>query len=57
MVAIWLPAPMIPLTAGGAPEWWQLTLVAIGTVLTYDGRVHPALVIAIGVVAGVALGR
>src|SRR6184192_3508722 len=44
-------------TAGGAPEWWQLTLVAIGTVLTYDGRVHPALVIAIGVVAGVALGR
>jgi chromate transporter len=44
-------------TATGAPAWWQLALVAIGTALTYDGRVHPALVIAIGAAAGLALGR
>jgi chromate transport protein ChrA len=43
--------------AAGSPSWWQLALAAIATVLTYRGTVHPALVIAIGAVAGLALGR
>jgi chromate transporter len=44
-------------TATGAPAWWQLALVAVGTVLSYRGTIHPGLVIALGAVAGVALGR
>jgi chromate transport protein ChrA len=44
-------------TATGAPSWWQLALAAIGTVLTYRGTLHPALVIAVGAAAGIALGR
>jgi chromate transport protein ChrA len=44
-------------TASGTPSGWQLALAAIGTVLTYRGTVHPALVIAIGAAAGLALGR
>ena len=44
-------------TASGTPFWWQLALAAIGTVLTYRGTIHPALVIAIGACVGLALGR
>jgi chromate transporter len=44
-------------TAAGAPAWWQLVLVAVGIVLSYRGTIHPGLVIALGAVAGVALGR
>ena len=44
-------------TAGGAPAWWQLGLAAIALALSYQGRAHPALVIALGAVAGIALGR
>ena len=44
-------------TATGAPSWWQLALAAMAVVLTYRGTVHPALVIAIGAAAGMALGR
>ena len=36
---------------------WQLALAAAAVVLTYDGRLHPALVIAGGAAAGIALGR
>ncbi len=43
--------------ATGAPAWWQIALAAIATVLTYRGTIHPAFVIAIGVAAGLALGR
>jgi chromate transporter len=45
------------LTATGTPSWWQLALAAIGTVLTYRGTLHPAIVIAIGAGVGLALGR
>jgi len=44
-------------TATGSPSWWQLTLAAIATVLSYRGTIHPALVIAIGAGVGFALGR
>ena len=43
--------------AAGTPALWQLALAAIATVLTYRGILHPAIVIAIGAVAGLALGR
>ena len=45
------------LNATGAPAWWQIALAAVAIVLTYRGTVHPAFVIAIGVAAGLALGR
>ena len=45
------------ISATGVPSWWQLALAAIGTVLTYRGTLHPAIVIAIGAAAGLALGR
>ncbi|HET8569474.1 MAG TPA: chromate transporter [Candidatus Limnocylindria bacterium] len=35
---------------------WQIALAALGVVLTYDGRLHPAVLIAGGAAAGVALG-
>ena len=44
-------------TGSGAPSWWQLALAVVGIVLTYRGTIHPALVIAIGAAAGLALGR
>jgi chromate transporter len=36
---------------------WQLGLVVLATVLTVQGRVHPALLVAAGTVAGLAFGR
>jgi chromate transporter len=45
------------ISATGAPSWWQVALAAIATVLTYRGTLHPAIVIAIGAGAGLALGR
>ena len=44
-------------TATGTPSLWQLALAAIAVMLTYRGTVHPAIVIAIGAAAGLALGR
>ena len=44
-------------TATGTPSWWQLALAAIAVVLTYRGTLHPAIVIAVGAAAGLALGR
>jgi chromate transport protein ChrA len=32
-------------TATGTPSWWQLALTTIAVVLTYEGTIHPALVI------------
>ena len=45
------------LQAAGATAWWQLALAAIGVVLSYQGKVHPGLVIAIGAAVGLLLGR
>lgn len=36
---------------------WQLALAVIGMVLSFNGRIHPALVVGIGAVAGLALAR
>lgn len=41
--------------SGTAP--WQLVLAAIATLLTVQGRLHPALLVGIGALAGLALGR
>lgn len=42
-------------TAGTA--LWQLALVVLATGLTVQGRLHPALLIAGGILAGLAFGR
>jgi chromate transporter len=53
-----LAATGLGITAStGTPAIWQLVLAVVGTVLSYRGTIHPALVIAIGAVAGLALGR
>jgi len=38
-------------------SWWQLGLGAIATYLTYDGRVHPGLVVIGGAAVGLALAH
>src|SRR6266542_3411206 len=57
-----VPLVMLPATglsivdaSGTAP--WQLVLVAIAVVLSIDGRLHPAILVAAGAVAGFAFGR
>lgn len=45
------------LGATESPAPWQLGLAAVATVLTYRGTIHPALVIAMGAVAGLGLAR
>ena len=44
-------------TPGKTAQFLQIALALLGTVLTYRGTIHPAFVIAIGVAAGLALGR
>jgi chromate transporter len=41
----------------GAALWWELALGAIAIVLTYQGRVHPGLVVIGAALAGVILAR
>lgn len=43
-------------TAGGT-QWWQLVLVVATVATTLQGKLHPAAMILVGAVAGVALGR
>jgi chromate transporter len=43
--------------AGGLPAWWQLVIGVAATVLTYQGRLHPAAVVLGGVVLGVLLAH
>ncbi|MDP9264623.1 MAG: chromate transporter [Chloroflexota bacterium] len=42
-------------TGGTAP--WQLALAAVAVLLTVHGKLHPALLVGLGTVAGLALGR
>lgn len=44
------PAPL-------AAAWWQFGIVVAALVLTYDGRLHPGLVVVAGAVVGLLLGR
>lgn len=39
------------------PEPWQLVVAATALVLTYQGRIHPALVVIGGALAGLVLAR
>lgn len=48
-------AIIIAVTAGTAP--WQLVLAAGATFLTVRGRIHPAVMVCLGAVAGLAFGR
>lgn len=41
----------------GLPAWWQLAVGVVATVVTYQGRLHPAAVVLGGVVLGVLLAR
>ena len=41
----------------GELTWWQLALGAAATAVTYQGRVHPGLVVIGGALAGVILAR
>ena len=43
--------------ASGGVAWWQIAIGAAAVVLTYQGRVHPGLVVIGGAVIGVALAR
>jgi chromate transporter len=40
-----------------ASTWWQLSLSVAAVALTYQGRVHPGLIVIGGAVAGMALAR
>lgn len=44
-------------SAASVPAWWQIALAGAATAVSYRGTIHPALVIAIGAAAGLALGR
>lgn len=42
---------------GEAVAWWQFGIAAVATVLTVEGRVHPAFIVLGGAMLGAALGR
>lgn len=60
-IALLVPAPpAAALSAAasiGALPLWKLALAVGATAFTIHGRLHPALVIVAGAIAGVALGR
>ena len=39
------------------PAIWQLGLAVIGLAVSFQGKVHPALIVLVGAVAGLALAR
>lgn len=41
----------------GGTAAWQYAVAGLAVAVTYDGRVHPALVVIGGAAAGIALGR
>ena len=41
----------------GMTAWWQLLLVALGTAAAIEAKRHPVIVIAVGAMAGLLLGR
>ena len=43
--------------AGDVPSWWQVGLGIAAAVLTYQGRVHPAVVVLGGALLGLLLAR
>lgn len=49
-VSLIAPAPL-------DAAWWQFGIVAAALALTYDGRLHPAVVVIGGALLGLLLGR
>ena len=43
--------------AGDAPSWWQVVVGIVAAALTYQGRLHPAVVVIGGAVLGLLLAR
>lgn len=41
----------------GTVLWWQFAIAVIAVALTYDGRLHPGIVVIGGAIAGVILAR
>ena len=52
-----LLATGVSIVNAGGTQLWQLALVVMTVVLTVNGRLHPAISIAIGGAVGLALGR
>ena len=52
-----LLATGVSIVNAGGTQLWQLALVVMTGVLTVNGRLHPAISIAIGGAVGLALGR
>ncbi len=44
-------------TSDATPSWWQLLVGTLALVLTYEGRIHPGIVVIGGALIGVALAR
>lgn len=42
---------------GDAPSWWQVVIGVAATAVTYQGRLHPAVVVIGGALVGVLLAR
>ncbi len=45
------------LPSGSAPSWWQVLVGIAAAVLTYQGRLHPAIVVIASALLGLLLGR
>lgn len=45
------------LPTGDAPSWWQMVVGLAGAALTYQGRLHPAVVVIGGALVGLLLAR
>jgi chromate transport protein ChrA len=45
------------LPSGDAPSWWQVAVGIAAAAFTYQGRLHPAIVIVAGASLGVLLAR
>ena len=52
-----LLATGVTIVASGGTQVWQLVLVAVTVVVTVQGKLHPAMMIVVGGVVGLALGR
>lgn len=50
-----LLATGLTIVGAGGTALWQLALVVLAAALTVHGRLHPALLIAVGALAGIAL--
>lgn len=52
-----LLATGVTIVNAGGSQVWQLALVAVTVGVTLHGKLHPALMIGVGTIVGIALGR